>query len=158
KEKEEDDEDEDDDERKRTKNSDKGKKNGEGDRTPTRGLPPYVLLTKDGHPVSDHPVSAWPAGFTDVDGGLIEDLGEQGVLYKINYDNVYHLRYRLSARGDVARDVITEKYILGMRILLLGYEHALRALKEARGPELNGIGELQDEFRRMVARGAASTV
>jgi hypothetical protein len=52
---------------------------------------------------------------------------EQGVLYKINYDNVYHLKYRRAARGgDVGRDVITEKYILSMRIMLMGYEHALQ--------------------------------
>jgi hypothetical protein len=35
------------------------------------------------------------------------------------------VKYRISARGDIARDVVTEKYILGMRILMLGYEHAL---------------------------------
>jgi hypothetical protein len=42
-----------------------------------------------------------------------------------------------------------------MRILMLGYEHALRVLKTTNG---NGIGEYSDEFRRMAARGAASTV
>jgi hypothetical protein len=46
-------------------------------------------------------------------GRPLEDFGEQGVLYKINYDNVYHLKYRRAARGgDIGRDVITEKYIL----------------------------------------------
>jgi hypothetical protein len=62
------------------------------------------------------------------------------------------------ARGDVARDVVTEKYILGMRILMLGYEHALRTIKELKGDQLNGIAEYQDDFRRMAARGAAATV
>jgi hypothetical protein len=57
------------------------------------------------------------------------------VLYKINYDNVYHLKYR----RDVGHDVITEKYILGMRTMLMGYEHALRALKTAN----NGEGFLE---------------
>jgi hypothetical protein len=42
-----------------------------------------------------------------------------------------------------------------MRILMLGYEHALRALKGTNG---NGIGEYADEFRRIAARGAAATV
>ena len=53
---------------------------------------------------------------------------------------------------------MTEKYILGMRILMLGYEHALRAIRRVEGRPTNGIAEFQDEFRRMAARGAASTV
>jgi len=44
-----------------------------------------------------------------------------------------------------------------MRILMLGYEHALCAISELKGSS-NGIAEFQDEFRRMAARGAASTV
>jgi hypothetical protein len=58
----------------------------------------------------------------------------------------------------VGRDVVTEKYILGMRIMLMGYEHALRTLKAARNGNGAGIAEFQDDFRRMAARGAASTV
>jgi hypothetical protein len=68
------------------------------------------------------------------------------------------LKYRLNARGDIARDVMTEKYILGMRILMLGYEHALRAIREAKCEAATGISEFLDDFRRMAARGAASTV
>ena len=41
---------------------------------------------------------------------------------------------------------------------MLGYEHALRAIKNANGGPENGLAEFQDEFRRMAARGAASTV
>ena len=62
------------------------------------------------------------------------------------------------ARGDIARDVVTEKYILGMRILMLGYEHSLRATKNGKAAGAPGIAEFQDDFRRMAARGAASTV
>ena len=98
----------------------------------------------------------WPDGFTELDGGMIDDLGDEGTVYKINYDNTYHLKYRLGARGDIARDVVTEKYILGMRILMLGYEHALRA--KGKGEAANGLAEYQDDFRRMAARGAAATV
>jgi len=141
-----------------TKSGTKGDKEGEGDNTPTLGLPRYVLLTKDGHPVGTQKTQLWPEGFTENDGGTVDDLGKDGMLYKINYDNVYHMKYRLGARGDVARDVVTEKYILGMRILMLGYEHALRTLKEMKGSNSNGIAEFQDDFRRMAARGAASTV
>ena len=43
----------------------------------------------------------------------------------------------------------------GMRILMLGYEHALRTIKELKGDQLNGLAEYQDDFRRMAARGAA---
>jgi hypothetical protein len=136
----------------------KGSKEGEGESAPTHGLPPFVLLTRDGHKVGDEETQPWPDGFTELDGGLIEDLGNSGTLYKINYDNVYHVKYRIGARGDIARDVVTEKYILGMRILMLGYEHALRTIKELKGGELNGMAEFQDDFRRMAARGAASTV
>jgi hypothetical protein len=136
----------------------KGSKEGDGDSSPTHGLPPFVLLTKDGHMVGDEETQPWPEGFTELDGGLVEDFGNNGMLYKINYDNTYHVKYRMSARGDIARDVVTEKYILGMRILMLGYEHALRAIGELKGGASNGIAEFQDEFRRMAARGAASTV
>lgn len=136
----------------------KGGKEGEGQPGPTHGLPPYLLLTKDGHDVGTQKTEPWPDGFSEVDGGIVEDLGDHGMLYKINYDNSYHVKYRMTARGDVARDVVTEKYILGMRILMLGYEHALRTLKELKGDQLNGIAEFQDAFRRMAARGAASTV
>ena len=137
---------------------DNGSMEAEGPDVPTYELPRCVLLTKDGHPVGDQETQPWPEGFTELDGGLIDDYGEEGIVYKINYDNTYHLRYRLSARGDIARDVITEKYILGMRILMLGYEHALRALKNGNGRAENGLAEFQDSFRRMAARGAASTV
>jgi hypothetical protein len=135
-----------------------GKKEGKGPPAPTHGLPPCRLLTRDGRRVADQDTLPWPEDFTELDGGVIQDLGPEGVVYKINYDNAYHLKYRLGARGDVARDVMTEKYILGMRILMLGYEHALRAMKDAKGEKTNGIGEFLDDFRRMSARGAAATV
>ncbi len=136
----------------------KGSKEGEGESGPTHGLPRFKLLTRDGHKVGTEETEPWPEGFTELDGGVIEDFGEKGTLYKINYDNAYHVKYRMGARGDIARDVVTEKYILGMRILMLGYEHALRTIKKLKGDQLNGLGELQDEFRRMAARGAAATV
>jgi len=131
---------------------------GDGKPRPTHGLPQYKLLTKDGRKVSEHDTEQWPPDFNENDGGIVEDLGEYGTLYKINYDNAYHLKYRLGVRGDVARDVMTEKYILGMRILMLGYEHAWRIVKEMRKENSNGIAEFQDDFRRMAARGAAATV
>lgn len=121
------------------------------------GMPRFVLLTRDGRCVEGIDTEAWPEGFNEHDGGEIVDLGNGEALYKINYDNAYHLRYRLSQRGALAREVVTEKYILGMRILLLGYEHAMRNLRSKK-EVLSGIDEFADDFRRMAARGAASTV
>ena len=103
-------------------------------------------------------VECWSTDFNEHDGGVIEDLGEEGVVYKVNYDNAYHLKYRLQQRGGVAREVVTEKYILGMRILMLGYEHALRSLQDGDSGGDEGVAEFADDFRRMAARGAASTV
>jgi hypothetical protein len=100
---------------------------------------------------------AWSSDLTESDGGAISDLGE-GVVYKINYDNVYHLKYRLSQRGEVSPEVVTEKYILGMRILLLGYQHAFNSIQKSTGTDGNGISEYADEFRRAAARASASTV
>lgn len=132
-------------------------KQGGGKDAPTHGLPRCVLFTRDGRDVKGYSVEKWPDDFTDSDGGDIQELGDE-VVYRINYDNVYHLKYRLGQRGDVAREVVTEKYILGMRILLLGFEHALRSLQKSRGEKSNGLAEYVDDFRRMAARGAASTV
>ncbi|HMN14722.1 MAG TPA: hypothetical protein PKD55_20580 [Bellilinea sp.] len=131
---------------------------GAGENAPTHGLPKYALLTRDGREVSSMETQPWPEGWTEQDGGTIEDLGSGEVIYKINYDNAYHIKYRAQQRGDVARDVVTEKYILGMRILMLGYEHAFRMINAAANGSGNGMAEFVDEFRRMAARGAASTV
>jgi hypothetical protein len=68
------------------------------------------------------------------------------------------LKYRLAQRGDVARKVVTEKYILGMRILMLGYEQALRSMQMVKGSPGNGLAKYASDFRRLAARGAASTV
>jgi hypothetical protein len=125
-----------------------GKRDGKGPPAPTHGLPRYQLLTKDGRKLGGQETSPWPEGFTELDGGLIQDLGDEGVLYKINYDNSYHLKYRMNARGDVARDVMTEKYILGMRILMLGYEHALRDGCPRGGSNRSGARREPAEDRR----------
>lgn len=132
----------------------KGKPGG-GNDAPTHGLPRYRLLTKDGRNVGQQESEKWPDGFSEHDGGAVRDLGEAGLLYLINYDNAYHVRYRKQQRGDVAREVVTEKYLLGMRILMLGYEHAYRAARDGNN---EAMAEFLDDFRRLAARGAASTV
>ena len=87
---------------------DKGEKEGTGKPAPTHGLPPHRLMTEDGRKVGTQESIAWPEGFNEYDGGSIDDLGEQGILYNINYDNAYHIKYRRAARGgDIGRDVVT---------------------------------------------------
>lgn len=151
-------EDKEDRERKEKKGGDEGDKPGKGKDAPTHGIPPCILLTRDGRPIQEHETEKWPKDFTDADGGLIDDLGDGNVVYKVNYDNVYHLKYRMSQHGSIAREVVTEKFILGMRITLMGYEHAYRSRTKAMGAEASGLDEFADDFRRMAARGAASTV
>lgn len=140
------------------KSGDEGDTPGKGKNAPTHGLPGIVLLTKDGREIPGYGVEQWPEDYTEADGGAITDLGEGKVVYKVNYDNVYHLKYRLGEHGAVAREVVTEKYILGMRIVLLGYEHAFKALQKAKGAEADGLAEFADDFRRIAARGAATTI
>ncbi len=132
-----------------------GDKNGDGDPQPTHGLPRYRLLTKDGRNVGNDTTDPWPEGFSEGDGGFVEDYGDQGAVYKINYDNAYHIRYKQRARGDVAKEAITEKYILGMRILMLGLEHSINMTKDRMR---NGMGEHLDDFRKMAAKAAAAVV
>jgi hypothetical protein len=134
----------------------KPKSLGEG-KQPDVGLPQYVLLTKDGRPIPSHPTEPWPSDFTDNDGGLISDIGDGVKIYKINYDNAFHLAYRQRQRGDVARDTISQKYIIGMRLLMLGIEHALQEALRPEG-ETNPLADLDDKIRRLAAQGAATTV
>lgn len=125
----------------------------------SRGLPPFKLLTKDGREINEQETEAWPEGLSAVDGGLVRDLGGGKFLYLINYDNSYHLKYRMNQRGDIARDVVTEKYILGMRIVMLAFEHALRNVQKQQTDEEGAtLDDVLDEVRRVSARAAASTV
>lgn len=131
----------------------------EGGEAPTVGLPRCILLTQDGRKIPNYDCEQWPADFSSHDGGEIRDVQtESGAekIYRINYDNSYHLKYRSQQRGDVAKDALTAKYILGMRILMLGYEHSLSEWKKV--SENENASEFEDDFRRMAARGAASTV
>lgn len=132
-----------------------GDKKGDGRPKPTHGLPRYELLTKDGRQIGGKATDPWPEGFNEGDGGYVKDFGEQGTIYVINYDNAYHLKYKQQKRGDVAKDAITEKYILGMRILMLGFEHSVAMAKE-RMPE--GMNDHLDDFRKMSAKAAAAVV
>ncbi len=101
----------------------------------------------------------WPEDFTELDGGRITGEDDKPI-YEINVDNAYHLRYRRRAKSDAARDLISQKYITGMRLFLLGFENSRRNVSEALGTE-NGnakFDDVIDDFRAIAARGAASVV
>lgn len=133
----------------------KKKKENPTKEKPSLGLPKYVLMTKDGREIDGHECRLWPEDWSDLDGGTIEDLGEEhGKLYQINFDNSYHLKYKADASGELESRSITEKYITGMRLLLLGFERALT--KSADTEEW--VAERADEIRRMAATGAAQTI
>jgi hypothetical protein len=76
-------------------------------------------------------------------------------MYYVNYDDAYNIRYREQQKGKLARDAVTEKYILGMRILMLSFENSIRSII---GPNNGGIEEYSDDFREMSANAAASAV
>ncbi len=135
----------------KTKDKEKDKTKGKGAEKPNVGLPPYKLLTHDGREDAGQQTVQWPGGFDDQDGGYVEDLGEEGKLYYINLDNTWLQSYRKAQRGTILKDGITQKYILGMRVFLLGIERALASMQ-------NDEDFDQDQFRRLAARGASSTM
>lgn len=58
----------------------------------------------------------------------------------------------------MAKDVVTEKFILGMRIVMLGFEHALRTVNRKPDAEGMTLDDVIDDMRQVLARAAASTV
>ena len=129
----------------------KKKTKGTSAEQPNVGLPPYKLLTYNGREDAGQQTEQWPEGMTDEDGGSVEDLGSNGKLYKINIDNKWLQSYRRAQRGQILKDSMTQKYILGMRIFLLGIERALSSVSEKDDID-------PDAFRRVAAKGAASTM
>lgn len=124
---------------------------GKGSEKPNVGLPPYKLLTHDGREDAGQKTVQWPEWMTDADGGYVEDLGTEGKLYYINLDNTWLQSYRKTQRGQILKDGITQKYILGMRVFLLGIERALGSLESDEDFD-------PDQFRKLAAKGASSTM
>ena len=124
-----------------------------------RGLPPPTLLTKDGREINGKPTKKWDdvdfpgLAFNEHDGGSVKDLGDEGKMYYINYDNAFFQNYLKAQKREDDSAAVTEKYILGMRIALLGMEHALAFEKS---DEEDGFDE--DKFRRLAAKGAAAVI
>ena len=128
---------------------------------PVHDLPKCVLLTQDDREIEeieDYDCEKWPEGFSEHDGGLVKDLGEE-MIYKINYDNIYHINYRARGASAIERKVIAEKYILGMRIIMLAFEKSFRSRQDkVKGNSENSFDEFVDEFRAAAAAGAASVI
>ncbi|MCG8623696.1 MAG: hypothetical protein MJE68_17095, partial [Proteobacteria bacterium] len=114
-----------------------------------KGLPDYVVLTKTPRKIAGHPTELWHDNdnpfddFNDKDGGFARDLGDGKMVYKINFDNVYHLNARRKQSNNMARDVLTEKYILGMLVLMLGFE---KVLKDRKSDDTGGNESAIDNF------------
>lgn len=126
---------------------------------PKRNLPPYILLTKDGRDVLGKKTETWPDDFTEFDGGMIKEADGR-LIYNINFDNSYHLRYRIRAKSDMMRDLLSQKYITGMRLFMLGFENSLQKFTHEKddGPSGVDFEDAKDDYRAIAARGAASVV
>ena len=121
-----------------------------------RGLPHTQWLTRDGRDIGDEPTRPWGEGFTDQDGGCVEELGDEQRLYFINYDNA-HFRLFLDKERDVTmKRVLTEQYRIGMLVLMLGLEDAYSRMEA--GEQKSALEEYIDDIRRLAARGAATVV
>lgn len=121
-----------------------------------KGLPSTQWMTRDGRCIGDEQTEVWPDHFDDQDGGEVQSLAEDKKLYRINYDNAHFQHFLREERSDVQRKVIVEQYRLSMLVLMLGFEHAYSKLGESH--ETEALEEHSDQFRRIVARGAATVV
>lgn len=126
------------------------------EQTLTHSLPKYILLTKDGRDHFDRKTEMWPDEFDYFDGGLVENFGDkEKTVYKINLDNNYYQGYLKQQSSLVSKKVITEKYILGMLITMLGFEKSLNKELQKQNQYLD---DYSDVFRKLAASGAASVI
>ncbi len=124
---------------------------GSGAEKPNVGLPRHRLLTHDGREDAGQQTVKWPEWMNDQDGGYVDDLGDGNKMYFINLDNTWLQSYRKAQRGQILKDGITQKYILGMRVFLLGIERAIKPMEDEEGFDA-------DAFRKLAAKGASSTM
>lgn len=127
-----------------------------------KDLPKYQLLTKKGYMIGETSSVKWEdSSFRDCkdhDGGIVVDDTGDGKLYLINYDNASFQNYWRSQKSNADKKMVSEKYILGMRILMLGLEHALSVASGDTKNKSEEFEEFKEEFRRMSAKGAAMVV
>ena len=134
--------------------------NGKGKvQTAAHALPPNKWLTKDGRPIREEVTELWPdslGDFGDQDGGLVEDLGDGQMIYKINYGNV-HFRYFLNLqKEDIKKKAVTKQYRIGMLMLMKGLDYTFSKMKQSQTK--NDMEGIIDEIRRLAASGAAMVV
>ena len=134
---------------------------------PKRGLPLHGLITKDGRNIDGNESITWEEAsekhpdFNEKDGGYASDLGDGRKKYWINYDNSSFQSYLGAQKNDATRKAVSEKYVLGMQILMLGLEHALgHTLENVPDEKKEKLQEndFEDNFRRMAAKGSAFVV
>lgn len=134
-----------------------GDEEGDARTDERRALPHTKWLTCDGRPIGEgeEQTEIWPEGFTERDGGKIDDLGEVSI-YSINYDNAHFRRFLGRERNDIDRKVVVEQYRIGMLVLMMGLEDAYARMEQS---EIKTQLEEQiDEIRRLAAQGAATVV
>ncbi len=126
------------------------------DKTAMRGLPRLVLLTRDGRKIGGEPTNPWPEGYSELDGGRMGEDRDNPTI-EVNVDNVHRKRYCMRAKTKATKDLLTQKYITGMRLFLLCLERARRNyLAQSEGDEdSERFAEIEDVFSRVAARGAA---
>ncbi len=123
----------------------------------TLGIPPTKWLTEDGRDIMDGVETIrWPTGYGEQDGGVVEDFGEDGKVYQINYDNAHFQSFLQRARTESERRIITTQYQLGMLVSMMGIEDAFARLED--DEEKERLVDVLDEIRRLSARASATVV
>lgn len=132
--------------------------NDEGDeRQGELDIPRTEWLTEDGRLIMDDvPTKPWPRGYTEQDGGRVDDRGNDVKVYEINYDNAHFQSFLQRARTESERRIITTQYELGMLVSMMGIEDAFARLDDE--DEKERLIEVMDVVRRLSARASATVV
>lgn len=121
------------------------------------GIPQAEWLTEDGRLImGDKPTERWPSGYTEQDGGRIDDRGNDVKVYWINYDNAHFQSFLQRARTESERRIITKQYELGMLVSMMSIEDALARLDDE--DVKARLSEATDDVRRLSARASATVV
>ena len=121
------------------------------------GLPPFKLVTSDGREINGEATEEWdaaesgPGKFDKEAGGYIQKLDDGESLYLINYDNSFFQSYLRAQKTDARQSEVSQKYILGMRILMLGLERAIEETEKDAETD-------SDKLRWVATKGVASVV
>lgn len=120
------------------------------------GLPQRKLVTKDGRQINGEDTLKWEEAGSGVGtfdkeaGGYVKKLDENESVYYINYDNAYFQTY-LNKQKKERQAEVAEKYVLGMRILMLGLERAIEEAEKDDVPD-------GDKLRWVATKGVATVV